>query len=235
MAKLNFSSVLSKVVKAFKESFLISDSFVESEFENIDNRRTRYALLWAFYENTAYREIHKWAQKFKSDMGLYKYVRNIYNPANRLGIFWQTHLYGGSLDLEVGGNLDSALPVDEIGDGDLKKIKSGLAQVWKWSNWAAKKDLYTLYGTVLGDVGIKIVDDTEKKRVYFEVVHPGAIKEIDRDRYGFIKAYHLEEPRIDEVGTVVVYEEIVTKEGDNINVKTLKNSKPFVWNGVDSI
>ncbi|KKK70993.1 hypothetical protein LCGC14_2918400, partial [marine sediment metagenome] len=223
--------------KAFRESSLISDSFVtETAFEDFENRRTRYAMLWAFYENTAYRDIHNWARKFREDMGLYKYIRNIYNPANRLGTFWQTHLYGGSLDLEVGGNLDSALPIAEIGEGDILKIKAGLASIWRWSNWGKKKDLYTLWGTVMGDVGIKIVDDPNKKRVRFEVIHPSAIKDLDKDTYGFVKSYHLEEPRLWEnpltkKEEVVVFEEIVTKKGETISFETLKDGKPHAWNG----
>lgn len=240
MANLRFK-VLSTILnsfKAFREQQLITDPFIESEFEDIENRRLRYAILWAFFENTAYRDIHKWAKKFRGDMGLYKYIRNIYNPANRLGIFWQTHLYGGSLDLDVKGNLDSAIPIEQIGDGDIKKIQMGLSSIWRWSNWGKKKDLYTLWGTVLGDVGIKIVDDTNRKRVKFEVIHPSAIRDIDLDTYGFVKQYHLEEPRMwlspEGNEEAVIFEEIVTKKGDTITFKTLKDGKPFAWNGVTS-
>ncbi len=231
---------LVNALAAFKEGQLITDPFDESAhlFEDIENRRTRYNILWAFYENTAYRDIHKWAQKFRADMGLYKYVRNIYSPANRLGTFWQTHLYGGALDLDVSSNLDTALPIEEIGEGNLDAIQKGLASVWRWSNWAKNKDLYTLYGTVLGDVGIKIVDDSDHSRIRFEVIHPSAIKDVDRDTFGFVKAYHLEESRIwtnpNGEDEVVVFEEIVTKNQDTITFKTLKDGKPFAWNGVDS-
>lgn len=233
--RTTFSTILNSL-KAFREGMFITDPFIESDFEDIDNRRTRYAMLWAFFENTAYRDIHKYAQKFRADMGLYKYIRNIYNPANRLGIFWQTHLYGGSLDLEVRGGLDTAIPIEEIGDGNIKLIKEGISSVWRWSNWSKKKDLYTLWGTVMGDVGIKIVDDPVKKRVRFEVIHPSAIRKIDKDTYGFVKAYHLEEPREWESPSgkleKVIFEEIVTRDGETVNFKTLKDGKPFPWNGV---
>lgn len=234
MADLKSTKLLN-YIQAFRERSLSGDPFSPEEFEEVDARRARYAILWSFYENTAYRDIHRWASKFRADMGLYKYIRNIYNPANRLGIFWQTHLYGGRLDMRITGNVDSAIPIEEINSGKLDLIRPALQNLWRWSNWGSKKDLYTLYGTVFGDVGIKIVDDTEKSRVYFEVLHPSSIKEVDRDAHGFVKAYHLEEVRLNENGKKVVFEEIVTRgKGDEVNYSTLKDGKFYAWNGIAS-
>ena len=84
--------------KAFREPYLISRFDDDAEFCDFDARRLRYAIYWAFYENTAYRKVHGWATRYKVDHGLYRYIRNIYNPAYRLGEFWKAHLWGGTLD-----------------------------------------------------------------------------------------------------------------------------------------
>src|SRR4030042_244540 len=84
-------------LRAFREEFLSTETLDAEDFSGFENRRVRYEILWAAYQNDVYREIHTWARTYKTKYGLYRYIRNIYNPAYRLGEFWKAHLWGGPL------------------------------------------------------------------------------------------------------------------------------------------
>jgi len=156
-------------LRAFREAFLSADVQAPEAWEDFGARRTRYDLLWSLYENSAYRSIHPWAAAYKSAFGLYKHTRSLYNPAYRLGEFWKAHLWGGALDLTTGKA--GALPIV----ARYEPLRRAIAQIWTWSNWQIKKDVCTLWGSVLGDVAIKVIDDTDRRRIYLELVHPATL------------------------------------------------------------
>lgn len=221
---------------AFREYGLSTDPLDDREFNNPEARRLRYAIYWSFYEGNAYRGIHTWSAGYKVQYGLYKYIRNIYNPAYRLGEFWKSHLMGGQLDPDAAEA--GALPIET----DNEALRPHLALLWKWSNWQIQKDIFTLHGTLFGDIALQVVDDTEKGKVYLQVIHPGTIKEIDKDGYGNVRAYTIEETRPDPtqkpgrlasiLERQVTYTEIAEREGDNVIYRTLKDGKPYEWNGI---
>jgi hypothetical protein len=209
-------------------------------------RQLRYALYWALYENSAYRDIHRWSTKFRADYGLYKYIRGIHNPAFRLGEFYATHLMGGALDPEAGdgGAAPSALPI--LTDHEL--LRPAIAALWRASNWQTNKEIWTRRGSVLGDIGLKVVDDPVRRKVYLAIVHPGIVREVDRDPWGNVKGYILEEPRADPRLTTaqriatrtmderdsrqVTYTETANRDGDDVVFATYLNGQPYAWNGV---
>jgi len=51
----------SAFIGAFRENS-VTYSLEDSEFDEFDSRRLRYAMYAASYENTSYRNIHSWAQ-----------------------------------------------------------------------------------------------------------------------------------------------------------------------------
>ena len=100
--------------KAFREPYLVSEpATADDDFSDHEARKLRYAIFWSFYENSAYRNVHSWSTQYRIDYGLYRYIRNIYNPAYRLGEFWKAHLWGGMLDPGAGDGegVESALPI----------------------------------------------------------------------------------------------------------------------------
>jgi hypothetical protein len=103
---------------AFREAYFSADTGDAGDFTAYAARRMRYELLWAAYENTHYRDMHRWAAAYKADYGLYKYVRGVYNPAYRLGKFYATHLMGGSLDPEAGDGKGEPSAIPIITDND---------------------------------------------------------------------------------------------------------------------
>lgn len=226
-------------VKAFREAYVSAGTLGDSTFGSFDARGLRYALLWSFYENTQYRDIHTWATKLRADYGLYKHVRGIYNPAYRLGDFWQSHLWGGLLDPSAGDGkqMPSALPIS-IPDTNPRAdpLRAAIATLWRDSNWQVNKDVTTLSGSILGDIALRIVDDVDRGKVYLSVVHPGTLADLDLDDFGNVKGYIVEEtrpdPQRDDTAKTVIYREVAERDGENVVYTTYLNGTPYAWNGV---
>lgn len=220
--------------RAFREEFVTSASQIEignylngANFDSFEARRLRYEILWAYYGNDIYRNIHNWATTYKTVYGLYRYIRNIYNPAYRLGEFYRSHIWGGQLDPNAG--IIGAIPI--IAEDDNDPLREAISQIWLWSNWAVNKDVVPLWGSVMGDVFIKVRDDTN--RVYFDIVHPGSISEVVKDVRGNIRGYTIEELRPDpETGRAVTYREEAFRENQDIIFKTYLNNALHAWNGI---
>lgn len=218
-------------LRAFREAFMSGDTMNEADFSNFDSRQTRYDIYWAFYENTAYRDLHKWATAYRASYGLYKYIRNIYNPAYRIGEFWKSHLMGGALDPLAGDGktAPSALPIRTENEA----LRPAIAQLWTWSNWQISKDILCLHGAVMGDVVIKVVDDPIREKCYLKVIHPGTMRDVTLDDFGNVKAYTIEEERPDPLrpGQTATYREIAGRDGDMVTYQTLRNGDLYAWSG----
>src|SRR5437588_7558115 len=61
-----------------------------------------YALLWQYYENSAFENLGSWAS-YKGQHRLYRQMRMIYNPARRLADFYSGHVYPGLLAADETG------------------------------------------------------------------------------------------------------------------------------------
>lgn len=226
MAKISVWSKLRMAAKAFREAYVTADLIDSSDFEDFDARRLRYEIMWALYENTMFRNIHKWATAYRNQYSLYRHIRNIYNPAYRLVEFWKMMLWGGLLSSDAAE--EGSIPIRT----DSQNLRDAIARVWKYSNWDVNKDILTMWCCALGDCGLRIVDDVPAKEVRLELVHPATIKDLTRDARGYVKAYELEEVRVLN-GREVTYGETVTRgAGDEVVFKTFSNGKPYAWNGV---
>ncbi len=210
--------------KAFMEGYLQSPAIDAEDFESFGARKIRYEILWASYENTLYRNLHTWAQAYRKSYQLYTYIRNIYNPTYRLVEFYRTMIWGGLLDADAGDS--GALPIATKVDA----LRLALVQLWRDSNWAVNKDIVTMQGAALGDMGIRVVDDPKREQVRLELVHPSTIKSI-RCENGIIKAYEIEEIREHpDNGKDVTYLETCERgEGEDVIFKTYANGKPYAW------
>jgi hypothetical protein len=229
----NFGARMSAAIQAFREPNLITQPLNSDDFGDWYARQNRYALYWALYENSVYRNVHTFAKSYRAAFGLYQHIRSIYSPAQRLGTFYQTHLMGGMLDPKAGtgDKIASALPIAM--DTDSTALRAALARLWRDSNWNTKKDVYTLQGSIYGDIGLEVVHDTIKERVYLEVVHPGKIESVDMDNYGNVKGYTRCESKPDPTGKqkTVNYKEVVRRDGDLVVYQTFLNDMPYDWSG----
>lgn len=225
-------------VSAFREAFTVTDTQNPAPFGSYEARLARYRLFWAFFENNAYSNVHVWADSFKSIHGLYEYTRGVYNPSHRTCLWWRNHLMGGSLDPEAGNDFKTgALPIVT----DNESLRKAIARLWRDSNWPNRKDVYTLDGTVMGDVGLRIIDDPEHERVYLDVLTADKIKSLAMDSRGFVKGYVLEEIRNDPRAeddpknvnprsrATVTYNEVVTRDGPNVVYETFLDGNRYAW------
>lgn len=220
----------SAAITAFREKYFDAsplDVAETGDWSDWGARRLRYDVLWAYFQGNAYRTIHTWARKLKADYGLYKYVRDLYNPAYELSAFYRTYVWGGPLDTLAGDGREtpSALPIVTANEA----LRPAIARVWQWSNWKTKRKLVPLFGSSLGDVFIQVVDDVHREKVYLKVVHPGIVKDVRMDPFGNVKAYTIEYDRPDENGRSATYTETATREGENVIFSQYKSGKLFDW------
>lgn len=244
-------SRMNAAIRAFRENAVTSDvqpGRGAIDWNDPSGRALRYALYWSFFENTAYRNVHRWTTKMRADYGLYAHTRSIYSPAYRLAEFWVAHLLGGPLDPAAGGDVrkGATIPIElgaHVQARQGKALRAAIATLWRSSNWAVQKDIWTRYGSVMGDVGLKVVDDPLRRMVRLEIIHPASLIWVDRDPQHFVKAYILEEDRLDPRPALlrgrdtpqqqhVTYREIATRDGDNVVYQTFLNGAPYAWNNV---
>jgi hypothetical protein len=219
--------------KAFQERMMGVNLLDDSNFTDFEARKLRYAIMWAMYENNAYSKIHLFSQKYKSDYGMYRHTRGVYNPAYRLGEFWKGHLLGGKLDKDAGDGSEtrSALPI--ITENDM--LRRAISQIWRWSNWQIKKDVLSLWTPIMGDGVIKIMDKPDEGRVYLKPIQPSVLAELTLDSRGNVKGYVIEEmrqdPRPGRGDGKVLYREIAFREkgDDNVYYQTYLNDKLYAW------
>ncbi len=227
---------------AFREAFFSSDpqgarSGAEADpWDSAQGRRARYALNWALYSNDAYSDrAHAWSTSYKAAHGLYKHVRHVYNPAYQIGEFYGHRLLGGRLD-EAAGDGDAeptALPILTRHE----RLRPAIARIWRDSRWQVNKEIYSRWGSVLGDVVLRVIDDPARGLVKLEVVHPGHLAWVGFDSSGNVKAYDLErwesDPRPGSRGRVKFVER-ARRDGDFVTFETLLNGEPYPWNGTSS-
>ncbi len=216
-------SAYQAAVTAFTERALVpAESY---RWDDYAYRLLRYALAEGYYSNTAYSNISAYATKLKVDRKSYKHLRSLYNPVNRLVEFYVAKIYGGELDFE--SLTSGAIPLLMASD----PVKEAIRQLWQWSNWRSQKSVYVRYGTKLGDVALKVVDEPDKQKVRIEVVHPGKICDVDCDSVGNVKRavleYECDEPSLNRNLTVKTY--IYREEIDQEMFRTFKDGKPFAY------
>lgn len=125
-------------------------------------------------------------------------------------------------------------------------LRPAIANVWKWSNWQIRKDVLGLWGSVMGDACIRIVDDPDRKKVYLSLLHPALLKIVDLDQWGNVKGYVIEETRYDPRETEeqitrpnykrkkVTYQEIAERDGENVHYTTTLDGQPYAWDDVSA-
>ncbi|MDB5352363.1 MAG: hypothetical protein JWN86_3610 [Planctomycetota bacterium] len=244
----NLMSGLSGAYTGFLEAYFDADparpAGVQAEGQRDygawDSRRSRYAIHWSMYKNNTYRDIKRFAKPYKAQYGLYRHTRGVYSPSKRIADFFRTHIYGGSLDHEAGDGkeIQTAIPIEAADEA----LHACLARLWWDSNWEVKKGVFTLWGPVLGDVGLTVVDDPGSRSMALDVVHPGTISYLERDHRGDTRAYQRREWRSNlsgkpdaRTGTAKIgkaeteYVEDVELTASGVRYTTYRDGKPFDW------
>lgn len=184
--------------RAFRETWMRYGSDVTPspldvlQWDDYGYRMRRYLMYSRYYNNRIYFDPHMLATIQQMRPSLYKHIRGVYNPVNRLVRVDVAKIYGGNLDIEL--LRDGAIPIEQADDG----LRTAIRQLWKDSNWQKNKTLYVKYGAIFGDSAIKIVDDVSSAKVRMEVLDPRKIVDIRLDAVGNVKVIRIEYQRIDE-------------------------------------
>jgi hypothetical protein len=198
------------------------------------NRVSQYDLLWSYYANTVFEDVGKWSA-YRSQFGLYRHTRSIYNPVQRVVDFYVNHVYPGVLS-EDGLNLPDGVPLAiPLSEDTDPKLKDAIAQFWQWSNWQDGLSVMLTYGAATGNTLIEVIDEPERGKITTNVLWPGLIADLQLDSNGNVKGYALEYQAQDvklfdgsHTGTSA-NRELYTyrKEVDEEAVRTFKNGNLF--------
>ena len=98
---------------------------------------------------------------------------------------------------------------------DNDQLRVAISALWRSSNFGIQKDVATLWGPILGDLFLKVIDDPAREQVYLDLVHPALISNLELDRFGNIKGYEIVETREhpEEQGRSVTYTETLLARG----------------------
>jgi len=218
------SAAWGAALSTWREEYTIPAEYFD--WDTYEARVSRYWANEAMYNNIQYRTVALIAAQIKSKYRLYKHIRPVYNPVKRLVDMYPTKAYPGSLDTEM---LETgALPITPQTETDAgnDQLVEAIKQVLKWSNFGKNKTLYPRTAAKLGDVFLKVVDDRQREKVRFEVLHPGKVKWCNFDPVGNITEVWIEYQRTDPTTDVKYkYSEFINKE----MFATYRDGKPYAY------
>lgn len=196
-------------------------------------RKMAYDLYWSYYNNAAFERVSTdlW-QAYREQYRLYPYIRSIYNPTRRLVGFYVGSIYPGLVTVDPMMETNGVPIAIPLGEQMPDELRNAIGQVFQWSNWQSAKDRLVKFGAATGDVGIEIVDDMERERVYPIVRWPGHVCDVDRDERGNVERavieYEVDER--DEAGDMEKYQyrKVMTKE----SIVTYRNGNPYDFSGL---
>jgi hypothetical protein len=112
-------------------------------------------------------------------------------------------------------------------------VRNAIAQIWTWSRWQVTKDIITLYGSVFGDVFLRVTDLPERKMVYLERIHPAWLVDVRKNPLDEIEYYEMTYVRRDpeKPDKNVQYSETAELTDKGVTYQTFKNNSPYAWNG----
>lgn len=174
--------------------------------------RDEYAQRWSRYSNSLFDKAssYNW-ERYKQNYRLYRNIRSLQNPCKQLVEFYVANIYPGRISkngLPFPDGTPSAIPFSDDTNEDLI---AAIAQIWQWSNWQALKSRQIRFCAALGDVLSEVIDDTEKRKVYLDIIWPGHVADLELDHCGNVEQYALEYPVIQE-NERYIYRKEVDKE-----------------------
>lgn len=204
--------------------------------ERFEAQVALYDYRWHLYQNSVFDDLAKW-QRYRTQYGLYRYIRPLYNPTRRLVDFYAGIVYPGVLATDAKRLPDGtqlAIPLAEDIDPNLR---NAIGQLWQWSNWQTGKNLYVRYGAALGDVGVEVVDELDRGKVTFGVIWPSLVTDLELDSTGNVKRVVMEYTIEDETGRKHDYRklmdtDVIEESLDDEVVSSEVNPYsfvPFVW------
>lgn len=184
-------SLVSQIFSGAAANYRLS---MVSEFSqervNAPTYRLLYDLLDLYYRNNG---LYDDLNLGHYELGNQKQVRKpLRNPSFRVVEFYASKLWPG--------DLPKSLQIQSENDAIIKPIE----QVWSWSNWNSKKQAAARYAATQGDLFIKvsqrISQTTGESRVFFELIKPKFVSDLDVDERGYVTYIRLDIPRTRRLG-----------------------------------
>ncbi len=148
--------------------------------------RELYKLQRYYYENNAlYDRLHAALYSVGADT---QSLRPIRNPANRAVEFYAAKLWPG--------DLAEAFEIK----AEQEAIVEPIQQVWKWSNWAANKQVAARWFALDGDLLIKVVQNTDMDQVYLQLIEAQYLSDFDTDHRDYLTYIRLDLPQVRRQG-----------------------------------
>lgn len=145
------------------------------------NWRDLYNLLEAYYlSNGLYDDLSRMFYAYGRATEAMKPLRN---PASRIVDFYVSKVWPGSLP--------DALPIRS----DNSRIEEPIQRLWKWSNWAAKKQVASRHCATFGDMFIKVNSRPrstvfqQEARVWLDLIKPTYVTEFETDEHDAYLTY----------------------------------------------
>jgi hypothetical protein len=154
---------------------------IDFEWESQAARMARYWHNRRYADNTIYATVNRYADTFKFKEKLYKHIRGLYNPINRLINLETAKVIGGTINYET---FDSG--AIQITGAD-EKLLEAIRTIYQWSNMDLIKTPYVRNGAIMGDSVLKVVDDLDRQKVRIEVLDPRKVTDVLFDSIGNIK------------------------------------------------
>lgn len=143
-----------------------------------------YAALEFYYHNNG---MYALLQQDLMANGIWtEGMMGLRNPAHRVVEFYVAKLWAGQLP--------AALPIVS----DNTRIAEPIQQIWKWSNWGAKKQVAARYLACYGDLFIKVASSGlpgAPDKVYLQVIRPAHVTEIKADERDFLTFVRIDIPQ----------------------------------------
>ena len=131
----------------------------------------------------------------------YENSENIYSPAQKYAYYTNTWIEAIK-PVKTVVNRSVEFYVSKIVPGDISQlritsnnqlVKDCIAQVWKWSNFGAQKQIAIRYLALYGDLFIKV--SNEQGKVFFEIIPPYNVSNFTEDSRGYITSIRIDVPQ----------------------------------------
>lgn len=182
-----FGSFISRL---FGPNAALSASFLPLQQSGQSPSREIYGLLDVYYgQNAIYDQLRQAA--YASALGQEDLVA-LRNPVHRVVESYATHL--------MPGTLPDALPIIV----ENERIIDPIHQTWQWSNWNARKQVFARWLALYGDGFIKVVTTEDKRRVFFQLIRPHYVTDMQADERGVLEYIRLDVPQAIRQGDRIV-------------------------------
>lgn len=170
-----------------------------------------YAALQLYYLNNG---LYDAVSQSLQENGIWtEAMKGLKNPAFRVVEFYVSKIWAGKLP--------DALPI--LTDNDA--IIDPIHKIWEWSNWSQKKQVFVrqfaTFGDALGKVAVRNDDAGNPSRVYFQLILPLYMTEIENDERGYLTYIRLDIPQTEKTergDRPYTYTEIWSKETQQMTV-----------------